>query len=40
MASVKYEYFDDFKRKLNEEDNFYDIFKDNFYNSQARNPNL
>lgn len=23
MASVKYEYFDDFKRKLNEEDTFY-----------------
>lgn len=23
MASVKYEYFDDYKRKLNEEDTFY-----------------
>lgn len=31
MASVKYEYFDDYIHKLNEEDSFYDIFKDNFY---------
>lgn len=31
MANVKFEYFDDYVGKLNEEDNFYDIFKDNFY---------
>lgn len=31
MANVKFEYFDDYVNKLNEEDSFYDIFKDNFY---------
>lgn len=31
MANVKFEYFDDYVGKLNDEDNFYDIFKDNFY---------
>ena len=28
MASVKYEYFDDYKRKLNEEDTFKEALKD------------
>lgn len=35
MASVQYEYFDDYKRKLNEADTFYDIFKDNFYTGRV-----
>lgn len=35
MASVKYEYFDDFKRGLYKVDDFYDVFENKIYTGRV-----